>query len=350
MPLAKNQITLGRLSFTKNVSRREVDKLLKIRDLRVLQTNGPIEKATVRRLNESFYSQRPDVEFRVFGFYSTPCDLGFLSNMTNVRNLSVDCLQEASGIESIVNIPALQRLNIGIWSLQDFSFLNDVTDQLETLCLGTTKSKKPDLAPLSRFTKLKTLYLEGQKKNIDVVSELRDLESVILRSITVPGLEFLRPLKKLWSLGIKLGGTRNLAAIEGNEKLKYLELWQILGLDDISVVSTLTGLQFLFLQSLIRVESLPDFRNLEKLRKIRLDSMKGLKDLSSLKYAPALREFDHTAAFNLQPTDYVGLLENEAVRSARVWFGSDKKEAVFEAMLAEYGKSSAESEAFEFID
>jgi hypothetical protein len=72
--------------------------------------------------------------------------------------------------------------------------------------------------------------------------------------------------------------------------------------------------------------------------------------MSSLKYAPALSEFLHTAAFNLQPADYVGLLENGAVQRACVWFGSDKKTAVFEAMLAEHGKSSAELEAFEFMD
>ena len=96
--------------------------------------------------------------------------------MTNVQNLSADCLHDATGIESITKIPKLKELGIGIWNLENFSFLNDVSDEIESLSIGTTKSRKPDLAPLSRFKRLKTIYLEGQRKNIDVLSALSNLE------------------------------------------------------------------------------------------------------------------------------------------------------------------------------
>lgn len=350
MPFTKKKFSGGRLGFSKTLSRWDIKKLIDDKDIKVLQMAEPVEEETLERLNDTFFTQRPDVEFRVYGFYSTPCDLKFLSLMTNVQNLSADCLDEASGIESIVALPNLKGLGIGIWSLEDLGFLSDVSDEIESLFIGATKSKKPNLAPLSRFKKLKSIYLEGQRKNIDTLSALGNLEKVTLRSITVPDLDFLVPLEKMWSLDIKLGGTKNLAAIEGMMRLKYLELWQIMGLSDISIISTLTGLQHLFLQSLSRVASLPDFRNLAKLRKINLVTMKGLKDVSSLKDAPVLTDYQHTAASNLRPDDFRPLLENDSVKNIAIGFGSEKNDNAFRAMMAEYGKVQYQFRKFEFAE
>jgi hypothetical protein len=92
---------------------------------------------------------------------------------------------------------------------------------------------------------LRKLYIEGQQNGIAVLGELQGLEDVTLRSISTPGLEYVSNLPRLLSLDIKLGGIQNLSAISGKQSIKYLELWQIKGLSDISVVSSLTGLPFL---------------------------------------------------------------------------------------------------------
>jgi len=47
-----------------------------------------------------------------------------------------------------------------------------------------------------------------------------------------------------------------LSAIADKESIKYLELWQIRGLGDIGVVSSLSGLQFLFVQSYLEALAL----------------------------------------------------------------------------------------------
>jgi len=47
-----------------------------------------------------------------------------------------------------------------------------------------------------------------------------------------------------------------LPAIADKESIKYLELWQIRGLGDIGVVSLLSGLQFLFVQSYLEALAL----------------------------------------------------------------------------------------------
>ena len=151
------------------------------------------------------------------------------------------------------------------------------------LYLGGTKSKKPDLAHLTRFKLLEEIFIEGQKKNIEVLSQLLNLKDVTLRSISTPDIKYLRPLSKMWSLDIKLGGIRNLNGLEGMKHIKYLELWQIRGLSDIEVISSLTGLQYLFLQSLRQIESLPDLSKLRELKRISLENMGGLKDIRAFR-------------------------------------------------------------------
>jgi len=83
------------------------------------------------------------------------------------------------------------------------------------------------LDALDRFKSLKVLHLEGQSNGIEVLSQLRGLEDLTLRSITTSDLRYLAPLERLWSLDIKLGGIRSFDGIEGKDTIKYLDLWQI---------------------------------------------------------------------------------------------------------------------------
>jgi hypothetical protein len=182
---------------------------------------------------------------------------------------------------------------------------------------------------LLRFGSLVAIYIEGQAKNIEVLSDLVALQDVTLRSIATPDVSYLKPLRQLWSLDIKLGGIRDLHAIEGMENLKYLELWQIRGLSDISVISSLTGLQYLFLQALPHVKALPPLERLSALRRVYLENMKGLEDISSLEHAPALEEFIHMSARNMEPEDYLPLARNPRLKRAAVGFGSARRDGHF---------------------
>ena len=81
---------------------------------------------------------------------------------------------------------------------------------LESFGFGQTKSRNISLDFLRRFTRLKDLGLQSHTKNIEAVSSLSHLEQLTLRSITLPDLKLLLPLRQLWSLDIKLGGTKDL--------------------------------------------------------------------------------------------------------------------------------------------
>ena len=350
MPLAKKKISKDIVNFGESLTKREVRSLLQDRDLKVLQCSSPVDLRTWDLLNDNFFTKRPDIKLRVYGFYQQVCDLAFTSRMTNVHHFSADRLMDAVEVNHIASMEKLESLGIGIYHLESFDFLNQITQRLKSLFLGQTKSKKPDLSSLRRFESLNQIYIEGQQKNIEVLSELENLQDVTLRSISTPDISYLKPLHRMWSLDIKLGGITDLNAIQGMETIKYLELWQIRGLSEINVISTLTGLQFLFLQSLRRVTALPSLTRLNKLKRIYLENMNGLEDVRNLEFAPALEEFTHVIANNMQPDDYIPLLRNPCLKKAAAWFGSDKKNKRFRELMREYKiEQMQDYRAFDFI-
>lgn len=335
MPSASMRLDRVRVQFTDSLTRGELRTLAADSDIRVLQTCTPIKHRTWQLLNDAFFASRPDVTLRVFGHYSQVCDLAFTARMTNVRHLRADSLMDAVGVEQIAAMEALESLGVGIFNLEGFEFLDQVTRGLKKLYLFRTRSRRPDLSPLRRFEHLEELYVEGQQKSIDVLSQLKNLQDVTLRSISTPDIRYLKALDRMWSLDIKLGGIRDLSAIEGMENIKYLELWQIRGLSDMSVISSLTGLQYLFLESLRRVAVLPALHRLEQLRRIVLLNMNGLQNLDSLEFAPALEECFLGSVRSLQPEECLPLLRNPNLRRAFGGFGSLKKNKRFEELLRE---------------
>jgi hypothetical protein len=105
-----------------------------------------------------------------------------------------------------------------------------------------------DLRILGRFPSLRWLYLEKHQKGIETISQLTRLDDPTLRSITLPDLSPLLPLEALRSFDLKLGGTNDLALLPRVGQLRYLELWRIRGLSDVSAVGSLLHLRHLFLQ------------------------------------------------------------------------------------------------------
>ncbi len=312
-----------------------------------MQCVKPPSDRVFATLNERFFSARPEVGLRVYGALGPfEPDLSFAPLMTNVRHFAADCLSAAKNVGAITEMPRLESLSLGIYELQDLSVLERVPASLAELTLGWTKSRRSSLAPLNRFHALRRLYIEGHSKEIEVLATLEQLEDLTLRSITVPDLAFVAGLPKLWSLDIKLGGIRDLAALEGKQSIKYLEIWQARGLESIDIVGRLPGLQNLFLQSLPHVQSFPPMAGARALRRIRLLNMKGLHDFTALEWAPALEQFAMGEGFTQAPEELRPVLRNPSVRVAIAGFGSLKKNDRFVDLTAEHGKSSRGSDLY----
>ena len=179
----------------------------------------------------------PEMDLRAYGSYDhSITDLEFLRFFPTLRKFAADALWD---------------------SLTSLDGLRHLPPDLEELGIGATKVKL-DLAVLSRFRELRWLFLEGQTKHLEVISGLTQLYDLTLRSITMPDLSLLLPLKGLRSLDLKLGGTRDLRLLPRVGELWYLELWMIRGLTDVTAVGGIPSLRVLFLQALRQVEALPD--------------------------------------------------------------------------------------------
>jgi len=151
--------------------------------------------------------------------------------------------------------------------------------------------------------------------------------------VTLPDLSLLVDLHHLWSLDLKLGGTKNLALLPKIKSLKYLELWRVLGLEDLSPIASSTSLQFLFLQDLRQVRTIPPLDALISLRRVVIETLKGLADVCSLASAPSLEEFLGVAMGNLGPENFRCFLDHPSLRYLSAGFGSRRKNEALVAMF-----------------
>lgn len=338
-----------RAEIENSLNSSEIRSLVKDSTLKVLQCSEPIRVETWDRINDEFLSERPEILLRIYGFYGLTCDLAILPRLGRLRHLRVDCLMNATGIQHVEHLQNLDSLNVGIFSLDNFDFLSLLPTTVSGIGLGATKSKKPRLGLLGRFGRLNKLYIESQQKDIEVLSELKTLEDVTLRSVSTDNLEYLRKIPNLTSVDIKLGGIRDLSALQEKASIRYLELWMIRGLTDISVISTLYGLQFLFLQSLKHIRALPDLSKLNKLRRIYMEDMKSLADILSLETVISLEDLAHVGNHKFTPDDYGFLTRMPNIRTAIIGFGSQKKFDVMKAKLRAAGIQEYARDGFEFV-
>jgi len=262
----------------------------------------------------------PDVALRIFGHPSSTTDLELL------RHFSF-----------------LKRFHCEIFELRSLEGVRYLPDGLREFGLGRTRRRFP-LGFIKRFRGLEDLYLEGHSKEFDAVGELTNLEELTLRSVTIPSLEPLAKLSKLWWLDIKLGGTRNLTGLQSLTGLKYLELWRIRGFDDLNPVSDLSGLQYLFLEDLSRVTRLPSMAKLGQLRRLDLWNLSRLQDLSPLMEARALEELG-IGARHLQREDFEILKNHPSLKRLSVGTGSARRDREIVEML---GLSESTSNKWQF--
>jgi Leucine-rich repeat (LRR) protein len=275
----------------------------------VVQFNAPLSDSDHQKVAELLKTY-PTVSLRVYAHYKTGLsDLSFLRHYPFIKDFQVD-----------------------VYKLDSLDGIEFLPDDLEEFSFSQTK-KTFSLKFLERFTQLKQLYIEDHSKDIEIISQLTNLEKLTLRSIRLTDLSLLVELKKLWWLAIKLGGTKDLSALAQMSALKYLELWMIRGLEDISVVSTLKNLQYLFLQDLKNVKRLPDFSECLSLSRIVIENLSELTDLSPLLTAANLEELVVTNSHNLQPSAFIPLQQHTSLKSARIGLGSLKKNNEVEQIL-----------------
>src|SRR5262245_20782352 len=90
MPLAR--LSPERIDFRGPLTAREVDSLADGDQVRFLQTSSPVDLGMCDLFNEALFSPRSNITLRLYGFYSSVCDLSLLSRLPNVQEFTADCL------------------------------------------------------------------------------------------------------------------------------------------------------------------------------------------------------------------------------------------------------------------
>ncbi len=339
---------IGKYQIESGFKRHELEALANDPKTKYIQFNNRLSLNEIDWLEAIVFSKRPDISLRIYGFHQDTCDFAMLSHLPSLRILHADYLSEVVNMDALKHLHNLEELGIGISELKNFDCLFDIHPNLKKLYVSQTNSKSLHLDFLPRFTQLEYLYIEGHQKGIEVIAQLKHLKELVLRSVSLNHVSFLNGLEQLWSLDLKLGGLKDPASIAQLMQLKYLELWQVRGISDLSFISEMPHLQNLFLQSLAQVKQLPDFSNNKALRRIYLENLKGLEDVSSLKTARQLETFIYVMAMNQEPENFLSVFENPSVVSVMGRFGSDKKNNRFELLAKQFNKRLYNGEAFHY--
>jgi internalin A len=236
-------------------------------------------------------------------------------------------------LDFLAHFPTVRSLYVCCLSIEDISGIGHLGRDLAAFSLGPTVKKRFSLSPLERFTRLGTLSLHGQMKDIEVIGKLTALRRLVLRSITLPNLKLLLPLRRLERFELKLGATRDLRELPDIGRLRYFEAFLVRGLADLAPVAALPALECLFLQALKRVTTLPSFRAAAALRWVILWTMTGLKNLAPLAEAPELRSLVAYDMGHLAPEAFRPFVGHRTLKAARIGLGSDRKNEAVDALL-----------------
>lgn len=118
---------------------------------------------------------------------------------------------------------------------------------------------------------------------------LAPVERLTVWNVLIPR-GFLIKLRRLWWLDIRGGSGTNLAIIKEASRLRYLSINQIRGLHDLSAITGLRRLEFLSVYGLPKVLRMPSLAPSNRIRRVEIGQMGGLKSLSGILDAPGLQE------------------------------------------------------------
>lgn len=275
---------------------------------RVVQFDEPLSDQDFQKLSR-FMEVYPSVTLRIYGHYGLKPNLSFLNWFPFLRSFQVD-----------------------VFNLEDWDGLSYLPSSLEYLGFGRTK-RRLSLKPIARFENLQDLFLEGHHKDIEVLAGLQRLRYLTLRSISLPNLQLLRGHSQLWSLALKLGGTKDLTLLPDLASLRYLELWMVRGLSNLDMIGNLNDLRYLCLQDLKHIARLPSFSKSSALRRCHIESLKGLSDLTPISEAPNLEELVIVRMNHLRLENFTPFKGHRALRAATIGLGSMKRNAEVSALL-----------------
>lgn len=304
----------------------EQELVLQLGGERVFVLNNKRDYTNLRVILHGDIADQADVDALVEYANSFDAVTVVISNDPNAK------IHDISFIQRFTSLKAFLLFGAGEFNDENIQCIpQTITSFLVDNVAG---AKKRSLAFISRFQDLEELAIENGQQDFEQIGHLPKLKKLAVRSLTFKDLSPLLAISStIESLEIRLGGTKNLEKLPEFKNLKYLELWMIKGLEDISPIGKTLSLQNIFLQALKNVTVLPDLSQMANLRRIHLHTMKGITDLSPLATAPALEELVIENVSHYEVNDFLPLKGLKSLKNIGLGLGSFKKaEGVHEVL------------------
>lgn len=307
------------------LSEKRIAEIIKNKEIKTVQTSKYVSSDKLPLINKIF-KERPDIDFRIYGFYEggkSVCDISFLERLPAVRNLMIDSVFFIENIDVLKSL-RLKCLHLEVFELKDFSVLQYIDEGLESLFLNNEKGGGAvfDCEWLLRFKSLRELYLGKLKKNIELLAEIRSLNKLTLRGISLKSLDFLRK-SNVSDLAVHWCAMNDLSSLAQNDNILRLELFRINKLEELSFIGTLKNLEEFRLIWLSHVFSFPDIGNNLHLKKIYIDTLKNLWDVSAIANSQSVRNIEIICSSKVDLLPLKPLFESGQVTSRTVKW--DKK-------------------------
>lgn len=283
----------ARIFNPKKIDRLLIDQELKDGKIVIVQFGDKsYSDKILADLNELCLKYDENFSVRFFGHYLEHFDCKTLLKIPNVKALWLDCMREVSHIEALTELQHLRRLSLGIFELKETEiFQASNFKNLKELIIGDTRTKSLNLKYLENFRDLNSLVISGHSKNIEVIGELTNIETLSLNSSSKVPVGFVNKLRKLKSLHFILGGRENLDEISENE-IETLEIVRVRGFNSFHNISNFKKLKHLIIEDQIQLQEFhfpEELLSMEDLKLINCKTLKSLTGINKLKNLKQLR-------------------------------------------------------------
>lgn len=297
------------------------------------------DETLLKTLDKACLHFGEQLEVRFYGYYGDVFDASCLKLLPNVKNLSVDCLTEIVNEDEILYLDHLIHLRLGIYNFDKTDFLSRFNKQNHLiLTISDNEKNNLDLSSLNEFQSLRELCIVGHTKNIEVIGELINLESLTLSKISKKqSLDFVNDLKNLKHLRIILGGRESIEEID-NPAIENIEIIRVRGLAELGDLSRFPKLRSLHIEDQIKLKHINFMPELEYLNEIKILNCKNLVLIDGL---TKLSNLEHLRIYgtSLDDSSFIDQQFPSSLNIFAFYTGKSKKDRLIRQTLVELGYS-----------
>jgi hypothetical protein len=245
------------------------------------------DEKTLRKVNAMCERFGSRLNVRFYGHYGSDFDCVNLRHLPFVRSLNIDCLTNATHLESLDELALLEEFAFGVFEANVPLLLESrALRRLRRLVLIETRKNNIDLAPLESYVQLEELFINGHTSHIESIAALPKLLKLSLGGIgKMKSLSFIGSIAPLKTLTYILGGRMNVNDL-AHDGLERLEILRVLGLSEINL-ALFPNLERLTVEDQLRLKEL-DISPLRRLQRLSVFNCKKLSRLVGLNTAVTL--------------------------------------------------------------